>query len=95
VDAPHWRDSVLVVANQTAGSAQLIDVMRARHCERPTAFTLLIPAGTDGRAEGSAAARNLAAAAERMRGAGLELLDARLGAHDPRLAVCELYDPRE
>lgn len=92
---PHWRDSVLVVANQTAGSDELIEVMRARHRERPTAFTLLIPAGTDGRAERSDAAQNLAAAAERMRGAGLELLDARLGAHDPHLAVCELYDPRE
>lgn len=67
--------------------------MRARHRERPTSFTLIIPAGTDGGAERSAAARNLAAAAERMRGAGLELLDARLGAHDPHLAVCELLRP--
>jgi GABA permease len=91
---PHWRDSVLVVANQTAGSDELIEVMRARHRERPTAFTLLVPAGATGREHRGAAARNLAAAVERMRGAGLEV-DARLGAHDPHLAVYELYDPRE
>jgi len=90
-----WRDSVLVVANQTAGSDQLIEVMRARHRERPTAFTLLIPAGTDGRAERSAAARNLETAVERMRSAGLDVAAARLGAHDPHLAVRELYDPRD
>jgi hypothetical protein len=94
-DTPQWRDSVLVVANQTAGSDQLIEVMRARHRERPTDFTLLVPAGATGRAHRGAAARNLAAAVERMRGAGLEVVDARLGAHDPHLAVCELYDPRE
>jgi hypothetical protein len=90
-----WNDSVLVVANQTAGSEQLIEVMRARHRQRPTVFTLLVPAGTNGRASRSAAERTLGVAVERMRRAGLEVVDARFGAHDPHVAVCELYDPRE
>lgn len=89
-----WKDSVLVVANQTAGSDQLIEVMRARNRQRPTAFTLVVPASTNGQASTRASARNLALALERMFAAGLEVVGARVGTSDPYAAACEVYDPR-
>ena len=35
---------ILVIANQTLGGDHLADVIRARNTERPTDFTLLVPA---------------------------------------------------
>jgi hypothetical protein len=87
-----WKDSVLVVANQTAGSEGLIETMRARDRRRPTAFTLVVPASTNGQPRGDTA-RRLALALERMRAAGLEVVGARVGTGDPYAAVCEVYDP--
>jgi hypothetical protein len=87
-----WMHRVLVVANQTADSDGLIEAMRARDDQRPTTFTIVVPASTNGQPRGDSA-RKLALALERMHAAGLEVVGARVGTGDPYAAVCEVYDP--
>jgi hypothetical protein len=87
------RESVLVVANETLASDQVLQLMRVWRGRAPTVFTLLIPAGANGRTDIGAAELSLARAIERMRGSGLEVERAILRASDPYSAVCEEYDP--
>lgn len=86
------RKSILVVANITAMSDELLDAIQARADLGPTAFTLIVPAAPHygGRA---AAATRLDAALDRLRGAGLEV-EGRVAAGDPVEAVSEAWDPR-
>ena len=42
------KASVLVVANRTAESPELLSALRARHQEGPAEFTLLVPATPQG-----------------------------------------------
>jgi GABA permease len=85
-----WKTSVLVVANVTAASDELIAALRERAGEGPAEFMLLLPAtGGD-----SAAARGeMQRALERMREAGLEVTG-KVGDRDPVVAVHEVWDPR-
>lgn len=85
-----WKSNVLVVANVTAASDDLIAALTERAEEGPAEFTLLIPA-TGGHNE--EAKRALAGALERMRGAGLEV-SGSVGDSDPVVAVHEEWDPR-
>ena len=39
-----WKTSVLVVANQTADSDELVRALTGRTARGPTEFTLLLPA---------------------------------------------------
>jgi hypothetical protein len=86
-----WTTSVLVVANVTAGSAELLDAMKARAARGPTRFTLLVPR--------SRVARDLRspdpldAAVARLRDAGLDVT-AVIADSDPIVAVSEAFDPR-
>ena len=82
--------SVLVVANRTADSPELLEALRARAARGPVRFTLLAPAST-GR---EATARQLASALELMRAAGLEV-EGRIGDRDPTSAVQDAWDPGE
>jgi GABA permease len=85
-----WKTSVLVVANVTAASDELLAALIARRNRGPAEFTLLLPAsGGDGEAARSALARAL----ERMRAAGLEV-EGSVGDRDPVVAVHEAWDPR-
>ncbi len=84
---------VLVVANRTAESSELLHVMRERAAEGPAAFTLVVPSSahgltwaTDMHAGGPEAERHLAAALAGMRRAGLTV-EGRLGDPDPVAAV--------
>lgn len=89
-----WKFSILVVANVTADSDDLLQALRARAERGPIAITLLVPAtggGQEGRAK---AGRKLAAGLERMHAAGLEA-DGSVGDPDPVVAVHEAWDPRE
>lgn len=86
-----WTASVLVVANITADSDELFDVMRARAAVRPTRFTLLVPR-TSG-ARGVDAADPLDAVVARMRAAGLDVASV-VADSDPIVAVSETFDPR-
>jgi len=82
-----WEFSLLVVANVTAGSDELIDCLRDRADQGACRFTLIMPASG-----GNARAR-LDAALERMRDAGLDNVDGHVGDPDPIVAVMEIWDP--
>ena len=91
VDAPTRK--VLVVANRTAESPELLHVMRQRAAEGAVGFTLVVPVtahgmtwATDMNAGGAEAEQHLTAALGGMRRAGLSV-DGRLGDPDPIAAV--------
>jgi hypothetical protein len=83
---------VLVVANRTADSEGLAEALRREAAECDVSFTLLVPATPGGGR--TAARRQLNAALERLRGAGLEV-DGTVGDQDPIVAVHEAWDPGE
>jgi hypothetical protein len=86
-----WTTSVLVVANVTAGSDELLEALCARADLGPSRFTLLVPAPRGDRA---GARGVLDAALERMHDAGLSA-GGLTGDADPIAAVHEAWDPRE
>jgi hypothetical protein len=85
---------ILVVANRTADSPDLIAELHRRQRETPAVFTLLVPAvphglawAADMSAGWSQAVDRAAAAAQRMRLAGVALEQAIVGDPDPFAAV--------
>jgi len=91
---PSQADRVLVVANRTADSNELVNAMHERAALGPARFTLVVPATPHGlawAADMSAgipeARRQMAAAQERLRDEGLWIDDIRLGSPDPLAAV--------
>ncbi|HEY1275835.1 MAG TPA: hypothetical protein VGF25_13035 [Thermoleophilaceae bacterium] len=87
-----WKYSVLVMANVTATSDELLDALRQRAARGTCGFTLLVPATGGGR-EGREAARVvLDTALERLREAELEV-EGTVGDPDPIAAVHEVWDP--
>ena len=86
---------LLVVANRTAGSPELLHALREHASRGPTAITLLVPATWDpadphgGR---ETAARTLNAALHQLRAADLAA-DGVVGDPDPLVAVREIWDP--
>jgi hypothetical protein len=92
---------ILVVANRTADSPDLIAALRHRAAQAPTRFTLLVPAvpyGLSWAADMKAGWPGAAARAERsvarMRQAGLEV-GAIVGDPDPFAAVGDVLHARE
>ncbi len=84
-----WNTNVLVIANRTADSPELLDALRARAARGPSAFTLLVPRlGADR----LAAELALEAALGHMREAGLTV-EGQVGGSDPLVAVQEVWDP--
>jgi hypothetical protein len=88
-----WKFSVLVVANVTAASDELLAALQRRSERGACGFTLLVPATGGGREGREAARARLDAALERMRAAGLEV-EGRIGDADPVIAVHDVWDPR-
>jgi hypothetical protein len=86
-----WQTKVLVIANQTAGSDELLAEMKGRAAAGPIAFMLLLPAGPSGRDQ---AGSRLQAAIDRMQGEGLEVEGRLAHDSDPLGAVHEAWDPR-
>lgn len=84
-----WKTSVLVVANQTADSPELMEALRERAARGDTEFTLLLPQ-LPGRSE--EARSRLEAIVASWREAGLEVRG-ELGDSDPVVAVKEAWDP--
>jgi hypothetical protein len=82
-----WEFSLLVVANVTAESDELIDCLRDRAEQGACRFTLVMPA------TGAEARTRLDAALERMRSAGLDNVEGKVGDPDPVVAVMDLWDP--
>ena len=88
------KASVLVVANRTAESEELLEALRAKAAEGPVVFTLLVPStphgvtwAADMHAGGPEAERHLEAALQRFREAGLEVAEGKVGDPDPVAAV--------
>ena len=85
---------VLVVANRTAGSPELLEALKARAEQGPVKFHLLVPAtphgvswAADMHAAAPEAEAHVRAAVEQLRGAGLDVDDGKVGDPDPVAAV--------
>ena len=88
------RQRVLVIANRTADSTDLIEALHRRLDEECTRFTLLVPAvphglswAADMKAGWSAAITRAEVASERMRASGIALDDVIVGDPDPFAAA--------
>ena len=84
---------VLVVANRTAESDELLEALKSRAAEGPAVFTLLVPATPHGvawagdmHAGGPEAEQHVESAVGRFRDAGLEV-EGKVGDPDPLAAV--------
>ncbi|TMK41302.1 MAG: hypothetical protein E6G56_05440 [Actinobacteria bacterium] len=89
-----WKGSVLVVANQTAESPDLLAALHARAAREEVAFTLVVPARGPMPEDRDLAARTLDEALTRIRDAGLEIKGS-VGVSDPVAAVQEIWSPAE
>ena len=84
---------VLVVANQTAGSKDLIEAIKHRAERSPIDVTLLMPGRGPGLAGREAARPSLDEALAKWRAAGIEA-EGICGDANPMDAVAEVWDPR-
>jgi hypothetical protein len=84
-----WEFNVLVVANVTATSDELLAALRERADRGACRFTLLMPR------DGSDTQARLDEALEAMRAAGLEHVSGRTGDSDPIVATMEAWNPME
>jgi hypothetical protein len=87
---------VLVVANRTAESPELLDALRARVVQGPCEFTLLVPStphgiawAADMHAGGEEAEQHRLAFVEELRQEGLNVVEAKVGDPDPLAAICD------
>jgi hypothetical protein len=86
--------SVLVVANRTAESPELLDALRARAVHGPCEFTLLVPSTAHGLAWAAdpdagheEAERHRNAFVDELREEGLNVVEAKVGDPDPLAAI--------
>ena len=89
-----WKYKLLVVANVTGSSPELIQALKARAARDTCGLTLLIPATGGGTGGREAATKRLQDALDRMRAEGLEV-EGRVGDPDPVAAVTDIWDPAE
>lgn len=95
------KQRILVVANRTADSPELIAALRRRAGRAPAGFTLLVPAvphglawAADMKAGWSEAVGRAERAATRIREAGLQLDEVIVGDPDPFAAVGDVLHSR-
>jgi nucleotide-binding universal stress UspA family protein len=93
---------VLVVANQTAESDQLLEALKERAERGPCKFHLLVPSTPHGanwamdmHSGGEEAQDHLKRAVQRFRDAGLEVDDGKIGDPDPVAAVQDAINFKE
>ena len=87
-----WQRNVLVVANRTAGSDELIAALKRRADDGPVRCTLLMPTGPGDRSE---AQQRLEDALLRIHHAGIGV-EGRLGIDsNPLFCVGEVWDPAQ
>ncbi len=86
--------NVLVVANRTAESPELIEALRERAERGDAVFTLLVPStphgvawAADMHSGGGEAEQHMQNAVERLRSAGVEVKEGKVGDPDPIAAV--------
>jgi hypothetical protein len=89
-----WTFSVLVVANVTATSEELLEALRERAARDSCRFTLIVPAPGVGPPGREAAEKTLAEALDHFRAAGLQV-EGAIGDHDPIAAVTDKFDPQK
>ena len=87
-----WKRSILVVANVTATSDELLGALEARAARESAMFTLIVPATPFGGGRAAAQA-TLSEALQRLRDVGLEI-DGAVGNPDPIVAVIDAWDPK-
>jgi len=87
-----WKRNILVVANVTATSDELIAELKAQAERMPAAFTLIVPATPFGGGR-EAAKGKLQEAIAQLREAGLEA-GGSVGNPDPLVAITDVWDPR-
>ncbi len=87
-----WKRRVLIVANVTADSDELMAALSERGQREPTFLYLIVPATPVGGGR-SAAHATLDEALARLRAAGLEA-DGTVGAGDPIAAITDAWDPK-
>jgi hypothetical protein len=87
-----WKRNILVVANVTATSEELLSELRARAANGPAKITLIVPATPFGGGR-QAANDNLSEAIAQLREAGLEA-EGSVGNPDPCVAVTDVWDPK-
>jgi hypothetical protein len=85
----NWKANVLVVANRTADSPELLGALCARAERGPATFTLVLPRNG---ADRPTANHTLEIALDQMRAAGLAI-EGEVGDSDPLVAVQEAWDP--
>ena len=85
-----WTTKLLVVANRTADSDELVQHLTERAERGPIEVTLVVPADHGGR---EAARQRLGLALKRMRDAGV-WADGSVGDAEPLHAVLDVYNPR-
>ena len=88
-----YEARVLVIANQTAGSPELVAALQARREQGPMVPTLLMPALRNGYAGKEETRERLDGILAQWREAGLEAQGV-VGDPDPAVAVQETWDPR-
>ena len=96
------RAQVLVVANRTAESPELLNALQERAARGPCAFTLLVPQTAHGLAWAAdpdagqdEAEEHREAFIEELREEGIDLADAKVGDGDPLAAIqdeCNFHD---
>jgi hypothetical protein len=96
------RAQVLVVANRTAESPELLNALQERAARGPCAFTLLVPQTPHGLAWAAdpdagqdEAEEHRQAFIEELREEGIDLADAKVGDGDPLAAIqdeCNFHD---
>jgi hypothetical protein len=96
------KKRILVVANRTAGSPELIAALRERAAGLPASFTLLVPAvphglawAADMKAGWAEAVGRAEDAGDRMRKNGLLLEETVVGDPDPIAAVGDVLHARQ
>jgi hypothetical protein len=87
-----WKRNILVVANVTATSHELIEALKAQARKSPASFTLILPHSPFGGGRASANAK-LTEALTQLRAAGIEV-EGHVGDADPLIAVTEAWDPK-
>jgi hypothetical protein len=88
-----WKRHVLVVANLTATSRELLDALHDRATRGSVAVTLVVPASPLGGGR-IAAVKQLDEAVTLLRDLGIEA-DGVVGDGDPMVAVVESWDPKQ
>jgi hypothetical protein len=93
---------VLVVANRTAGSPELLEALKARAARGPAKFHLLVPStphgvawAADMHSGGNEAEEHVRATVEQLRAEGLDVDDGKVGDPDPVAAVQDAVNFKE